>query len=189
MDTTKILLIVAILLCGATGYFAFQTSQEVKELKAQAQVTEQKVDSLMRATAKIAKSTKTISGKKQPQTFWEALFSELEEEQKQSQAQAKAKAAKERVTVSTSYRLEDRYVIGKVELPDYLGAQGGTITVNVTVNRYGTVKKTSVADGSTITDPEVIESARRAALQTDFNSNYDAPELVEGTITYTFKKK
>lgn len=189
MDTNRILLIVVILLSAAIGYFAYQTSQEVKELKEQAQVTEQKVDSLMLATAKIAKSTKTISGNRQPKSFWEALFSEIEADEKAAAAQRKAAAAKQKVTVSTSYRLEDRYVIGKVELPEHLGAQGGTITVNVSVNQYGTVKKTSVAEGATITDPEVIESVRRAALQTDFNSNYDAPELVEGTITYTFKRK
>lgn len=46
-----------------------------------------------------------------------------------------------------------------------------------------------VEAGATITDPEVIESVRKAALQTDFNTNFDAPELAEGTITYTFKKK
>ncbi len=189
MDTNKILLIIAILLCGATGYFAYQTSKEVKELKAQAKVTEQKVDSLMLATAKIAKSTKTVSGNRQPKSFWEALFSEIEESEKAAKAEEMAKAARAKVTVSTSYRLEDRYVIGKVELPEHLGTQSGTITVNVSVNEYGTVKKTSVAEGATITDPEVIESVRKAALQTDFNSNYDAPELQEGTITYTFKKK
>ena len=189
MDTNKILLIIAILICGATGYFSYKTSKEMKALKEQVQVTEQKVDSLMLATAKIAKSTKTISGKQQPKTFWEALFSEIEESEKAAKAEEKAKAARAKVTVSTSYRLEDRYVIGKVELPNHLGTQGGTITVNVSVNRYGTVKKTSVADGATITDPEVIESVRKAALQTDFNSNYDAPELAEGTITYTFRKK
>jgi hypothetical protein len=189
MDANKILLIIVILLCGATGYFSYKTSQEVMELKAQTQVTEQKVDSLMLATAKIAKSTKTMSGNRQPKSFWEALFSEFEAEEKASAAQRKAEAAKAKVTVSTSYRLEDRYVIGKVELPDHLGAQAGQITVNVTVNRSGTVKKTSVAEGATITDPEVIESVRKAALKTDFNSNYDAPEMVEGTITYLFKKK
>lgn len=189
MDANKILLIIVILLCGATGYFSYKTSQEVKELKTQAQVTEQKVDSLMLATAKIAKSTKTVVANKQPKSFWEALFSEIEEDEKAAAAEKKAQAAKAKVTVSTSYRLEDRYVIGKVELPEHLGAQGGQITVNVFVNQYGTVKKTSVADGATITDPEVIESVRKAALKTDFNSNYDAPELVEGTITYTFKKK
>ena len=189
MDSTKILLVLIILLCGATGYFAFQTSQEVKELKAQAQVTEQKVDSLMRATAKIAKSTKTISGKKQPQTFWEALFSEIEEEQKQSQAQARAKAAKEKVKVSASYRLEDRYVVGSVTLPEYIGDQPGSITVNISVDLTGTVKRTSVASAESITDPEVIESARKAALKTSFNADIDALGNIDGTITYTYKKK
>ena len=189
MDANRILLIIVILLCGATAYYTYKTSQEVKELKAQAQVTEQKVDSLMLATAKIAKSTKTVSGNRQPQSFWEALFSEIEADEKAAAQQRKAEAAKAKVTVSTSYRLEDRYVLGKVELPDHLGAQGGQITVSVSVNQFGTVKKTRIIDGATITDPEVIESVRKAALKTDFNSNYDAPELVEGTITYTFKKK
>ena len=189
MDSTKVLLVIAILICGATGYFAYKTSEEVKEVKTQVKVTEQKVDSLMMATAKIAKTTKTVAANKQPKSFWEALFSEIEEDQKQQQAQEKAKAAKAKVTVSTSYKIEDRYVLGKVELPDVLGSQGGQITVNVSVNHYGTVKKTSIAEGATITDQDVIDAVRRAALQTDFNSNYDAPELQEGTITYTFKKK
>ena len=185
MDSTKVLLIIAILLCGATGFYSYKTSQEVKELKAQAQVTSQKMDSLMLATAKIAKSTKTVTGKQQPKSFWEALFSEIEADEKAAAAEQKAK----KVTISTSYRLEDRYVIGKVELPEHMGSQGGQITVNISVNQYGTVKKTNVAEGATITDPEVVESVRRAALQTDFNSNHDAPELQDGSITYVFKKK
>lgn len=189
MDSTKVLLVIVILLCGVTGYFAYKTSEEVNELRFQVQVTEQKVDSLMTATAKIAKSTKTVSGKKQPQSFWEALFSEIEEDQKQQQAEEKAKAAKAKVNVSSSYKIEDRYVIGKVEMPDVLGSQGGQITVNVSVNQYGTVKKTSIADGATITSQDVIDAVRRAALQTSFNSNYDAPEYQDGTITYVFKKK
>lgn len=189
MDSTKVLLVIVILLCGATGYYSYKTNEEVKELKGQLHVSEMKVDSLMTATAKIAKSTKTVTGKKQPQSFWEALFAEIEEDEKAAAAEKKAAAAKAKVTVSTSYRLEDRYVIGQVELPETLGSQGGTITVNISVNHSGTVKKTSVAPGATITDPDVVEAVRRAALKTDFNSNYDAPELAEGTITYTFKKK
>lgn len=193
MDTNKSLLLLAVLLCGAAGYFSYKTSEEVKNLKQQLQVTEQKVDSLMTATVKIAQSTQSTrsagSKKQQPKSFWEELFSSLEEEQKKSDAQAKAKAAKEKVTVSASYRLEDRYVIGKVKLPEYLGSQAGTITVNISVGHIGSVKKTSVADGATISDPEVIEAARKAALKTEFNSNYDAPDLEEGFITYTFKAK
>ena len=189
MDSNKLLLVLVLLLCGATGYFAYKTSEAVKSLKEQLAVTESKVDSLMTATVKIAQSTKTVSSKKQPKSFWEELFSALEEDQKKTEAQAKAKAARETVTVSSSYRLEDRYVVGKVELPEYLGSQPGTITVNITVDHVGSVKKTSVAEGATITDPEVIESVRKAALKTDFNSDFDAPQAAEGTITYTFKKK
>lgn len=189
MKANRILLILAIILCGATGYVSYKTSLQVKELKAQVRVSEQKIDSLMIATAKIAKSTKTVSSKAQPKSFWELLFSELEEEEKAAASQKKAAEARAKVTVSTSYRLEDRYVIGKVELPETLGSQAGTITVNVSVNQYGSVKKTSVAEGATITDLEVVEAVRRAALKTDFNSNFDAPDLVDGIITYTFKKK
>jgi TonB family protein len=191
MDSNKFLLVLVLLLCGATGYFAYKTSEEVKSLREQLAVTESKVDSLMTATVKIAQSSQTsksAASRQQPRSFWEELFSSLEEEQKKSDAQAKAKAAKEKVTVSASYRLEDRYVIGNVDLPDHLGTQTGSITINVTVNGAGTVKKTSVAEGATITDPEVIESVRKAALKTDFNSNFDVREQ-EGTITYTFKAK
>lgn len=187
--TTKVLLVIVILICGANGYYSYKTAQEVKEIKEQSQLVQMKVDSLMLATAKITKSTKTIGANKQPKSFWEALFSEIEAEEKAATAQKKAAVAKAKVTVSTSYRLEDRYVSRRVELPEYLGEQSGQITVIILVNQYGTVTKTSVAEGATITDSEVIESVRRAALKTDFNSNYDAPKLVEGTITYTFKKK
>ena len=80
MDTNKLLLILAILLCGATAYFAYKTSEEVKTLKEELAVTESKVDSLMTATVKIAQSTRTVSSfRKQPKSFWEELFTALEE--------------------------------------------------------------------------------------------------------------
>ena len=189
MKTTNILLIITILICCATAYYTYKTSQDVKQLTSQVGKTELKVDSLMIATAKIAKTTKTVSSNSQPKSLWEVLFSEFEAEEKAAANQRRAEAAKAKVTVSTSYRLEDRYVIGKVELPEVLGTQAGTVTVNVIVNRSGSVKKTSVADGASITDPDVIESCRKAALQTDFNMDFDAPEQAEGTITYSFKKK
>ena len=74
METNRILLIIAIMICGATGYFSYKTSEEMKALKEQVQVTEQKVDSLMLATAKIAKSTKTISGKQEKYETIVALY-------------------------------------------------------------------------------------------------------------------
>jgi TonB family protein len=189
MKQNTLILVLVLILCAATGFYAYKTHEEVKRVSVQNEEISHKLDSLMTATAKIAKSTKTVSGRQQPKTFWEALFTELEEDQKKQEAQEKAKAAKARVVVSTSYRLEDRYVIGQVEKPEVLGSQAGSVTVNIQVSPSGTVKKTSIATGSSIADSEVIEAVRRAALKTDFNSNYDAPGLQSGTITYTFKKK
>ena len=143
----------------------------------------------MVATAKIAKSQNTKARNKQPRGFWEELFSAIEEEEKASAAAARKQEAAAKVRVSTSYHIEDRYVIGKVELPDVLGTQAGKITVNIYVSNTGTVKKTSIAEGATITDPEVIEAVRRAALKTDFNANFDAEDMAPGTITYNFVKK
>jgi hypothetical protein len=191
MDTTKALLVITILICGATGYYAYKTSEDVKHLKEQAQVTEQKLDSLMLATAKIATSTsvaKKATAKKQPQpkSFWEELFSALEEDNNKGQ-QAKANSGP-KMTVSSSYRMEDRYVSSRVRLPDYLGDQEGKIVVIITIDALGDVKKTSVGSETTITDEDVIEASRKAALQTNFNY-YSGAGTQEGTITYTFKKR
>ena len=189
MKSSNFLLLLILFLCAGILVFSYKTYSDMNAIKEQVLETRQKTDSLMIATAKIAKSTRTIAAKKQPRTFWDELFSSLEESSKEAAAAEKARAAKAKVTVSAKYRIEDRYVVGSVELPDYLGSEDGQITVNVEVNNFGSVKKTSVAEGTTITNQEVIDAARRAALQTSFNSNYDAPETVTGTITYIFKKK
>ena len=95
------------------------------------------------------------------------------------------------IEVSSTYRIEDRYVesYSGIKVPEYLGDQEGQVVVNISVSKAGDVKKTSINNASTITDPEVLESARKAALQTDFNYNSDAPSLQSGTITYTYNKK
>lgn len=191
MDTTKALLVITILICGATGYYTYKTLEDVRQVKEQARVTEQKLDSLMLATAKIAASTssaKKTTAKKQPQpkSFWEELFSALEEDGQKTQAARSTSGPK--MTVSSSYRMEDRYVSSKVRLPDYLGDQEGKIVVNITIDALGDVKTTSVGSETTITDEDVIEASRKAALQTDFNY-YSGAGIQEGTITYTFKKR
>ena len=189
MKSTNTLLVLVLLLCGAIGYYVYKTSEEVKALREQLQVAELKVDSLMTATAKLAQSTKTsrtAAPKKQQKSFWEELFSALEEDSKTTSSTKTSGEPK--MTVSSSYRLEDRYVTNQVRIPEYLGDQEGRIVVNITVDYSGDVKKTSVGEGSTITDEEVIEASRKAALRTRFNLNSDVGTQ-EGTITYTFKKQ
>ena len=188
MNFLKTLLILLLLLCGVIGYYSYKTSEEVKVLKAQLQETEDKVDSLMLATAKIAQSqsTKKTTSKKQqqPKSFWEELVSALEGDSQSTTSTA----GKPKMTVTSSYRLEDRYVSYKVRLPEYLGDQEGKVVVNITVDYSGDVKKTSIGEGSTITDEDVLEASRKAALQTSFNYDSGADNLT-GTITYTFKKQ
>ena len=190
MKSTNLLLVLVLLLCGAIGYYSYKTSEEVKALREQLQVAELKVDSLMMATAKIAQSTKTsrtAAPKKQQKSFWEELFSALEEDSKQTSSTKTA--GKPKMTVSSSYRLEDRYVPYKVVLPEYIGDQEGKVVVNITVDHAGNVKRTSVGSETTISDEEVIEASRKAALKTDFNYASGTMSDIDGTITYTFKKQ
>ena len=131
-------------------------------------------------TAAVPGDEVTVIEEESSESFLESLLSGNKKSKKQ---------VKPVIEVSATYRLEDRYVIGNVRLPEYIGDQTGTITVNISVDKWGHVKKTSVAPGADITDEEVIESVRRAALKTDFNSNSDAQETSKGTITYTFNTK
>ena len=102
----------------------------------------------------------------------------------------KSSVKRKKIEVTATYRIEDRYVsYGGIEKPDYVGEEEGQVVVNITVNHFGDVKKTSINKASTITDQEVLESARKAALKTDFNINNDAPNLQSGTITYTYKRR
>lgn len=99
-------------------------------------------------------------------------------------------APRKGISVKATYQIEDRYVAyGDIKTPESVGNQEGVVVINISVDHYGEVKKTSVDPRSTITDSEVVEAARRAALQAHFNMNTDAPKLQSGTITFTFSKK
>ena len=81
--------------------------------------------------------------------------------------------------------MEDRYSYG-VDDPQELGSAEGIVKLDITISPLGQVKSAKLNTASTITDEEVIEACKKAALKTDFNLNSDAPKLQQGTITYTF---
>ena len=99
--------------------------------------------------------------------------------------------AKQKVIVSSKYRLEDRYVSYKVQEPEIIGDQPGEIVINIFVNYSGDVKSAKLHSVTGITNEEVIEACKKAALKTNFNYNsdigYDTKQA--GTITYTFSAK
>lgn len=122
-------------------------------------------------------------------SFINELVGDAQEEYraaKKANENAPKKAVVTRLKVKSSYRMEDRYVGYKVYEPQELGNAEGIVKLDITIDFSGDVKSAKLNSASTITDEEVIEACKKAALQTDFNLNLDAPKLQQGTITYTF---
>jgi len=73
-------------------------------------------------------------------------------------------------------------------LYDYQGE--GTVVVDVTVDKSGTVTKAAPGvKGSTTLDQYLLKVAKEAALKAKFDNNPNAPEIQLGQITYIFKLK
>lgn len=121
-------------------------------------------------------------------SFINELVGDAQEEYraaKKANENAPKKAVTPRLKVKSSYRMEDRYSYG-VDDPQELGNAEGIVKLDITIDIYGQVKSAKLNSASTITDEEVIEACKKAALKTMFNLNSDAPKLQQGTITYTF---
>lgn len=122
-------------------------------------------------------------------SFINELVGDAQEEYraaKKANENAPKKAVVPRLKVKSSYRMEDRYVGYKVYEPQELGNAEGIVKLDITISTSGQVKSAKLNSASTITDEEVIEACKKAALKTDFNLNLDAPKIQQGTITYTF---
>ena len=121
-------------------------------------------------------------------SFINELVDDAQEEYraaKKANENAPKKAVVPRLKVKSSYRMEDRYSYG-VDDPQELGNAEGIVKLDITIDIYGQVKSAKLNSASTLTDEEVIEACKKAALKTMFNLNSDAPKLQQGTITYTF---
>ncbi len=91
-----------------------------------------------------------------------------------------------RVSVTAKVKVEDRYVSGKTPVPSISTGPAGVVVIGVTMDRVGIVSKATVNSGTTITDEEIIDACKEAALKTSFGYNPEAPNHSVGTITYTF---
>lgn len=121
-------------------------------------------------------------------SFINELVGDAQEEYraaKKANENAPKKAVVPRLKVKSSYRMEDRYSYGVYD-PEELGNAEGIVKLDITISTIGQVNSAKLNSASTITDEEVIEACKKAALKTDFNLNLDAPKLQQGTITYTF---
>lgn len=202
MGNGKLLQVLTLLLCLSFGYFTFKNYDDVKELRNENAFLRGSIDFLLcqPATASInegigkpeEKSAAAQPDEKPAPTgvvsFINELVGDAQEEYraaKKANENAPKKAVVPRLKVKSSYRMEDRYSYG-VDDPQELGNADGIVKLDITIDIYGQVKSAKLNSASTITDEEVIEACKKAALKTMFNLNSDAPKLQQGTITYTF---
>lgn len=83
-----------------------------------------------------------------------------------------------------------RNVLGSLPKPSYNTRAEGTVVVQVKVDQYGTVTEAIPgAEGTTVRDKTLWNSAQNAALKAHFNQSANAPALQTGTITYIFRIK
>ena len=83
------------------------------------------------------------------------------------------------------YHLENRYHL-RLPIPIYLARGGGTVIVDISVNRQGRVVSATPRRNSSVTDEQIYLYAQAAAQRTLFNTDNRAPNPQHGTIRYTF---
>ena len=97
--------------------------------------------------------------------------------------------SKGQVSVSAKVKVENRYVLGTTYVPKITTGPSGIVVIDVTLTRTGTVTAVSTNSRSTISDEDIIDACKEAALKTGFAYNPEAPDKTRGTITYTFTAK
>lgn len=83
------------------------------------------------------------------------------------------------------YYLENRYH-RQLPVPVYLAQGGGTVVVDIKVDRRGNVVQANPRSNPALRDEQIYLYAKAAALRTLFNADPKAPDPQEGTIHYTF---
>lgn len=154
------------------------SSKQVSALSRSVASLESKVNSLERSVDRLSSNRQQASSSSNTQ-------------QKPAASSAAASAPSSspssgRVSISTKVKVEDRYVSGKTPVPAVSSGPAGVVVIGVTMDRVGIVSKATVNSGTTISDEDILDACKEAALKTSFSYNPDAPNHSVGTITYTF---
>ena len=209
----KGLTIILIAILGLNVYRTEMTKKEMAQLATTVEQLSAKLDSLGVfespsgttpsssgvSKKEFARLSKTVSSLESRVTSIQGAVDRLSRGQAQSTEATKAssspatatgKTSKSgRVLVTAKVKVENRYVNGMTYLPKVSTGPEGVVIIDVTMTRVGTVTAVSVNGNSTISDEEILDACKEAALKTDFGYNPDAPEKSRGTITYSFTIK
>lgn len=191
-SNTLLLVIMSVLFLG-TLYISYTNSQQIETLKQENANLNAKIDSVLQITKEQLPqqpvATETLPS---PKGLGSALLDYLMTLGDEADDDTSVKKSKKkRIVVDTKYRIEDRYVRYKIEKPELKGNEVGNVVINILVNRSGYVNSAKLKSATGITNEEVIEACKKAALKTGFNYDTDADydEKKRGTITYIFSEK
>lgn len=185
---TVLLILIFLLLCG-TLYLSYTNFQYIQILRLENTNLWVKIDSVQQICNNQPQKQRaaTVSA---PQTTENAILRYLIKSGKDEAKAATGERTEQKMAVSSKYRLEDRYVMNKVQEPEISGNQQGEVVLNISVDWTGDVKSAKLQSATGITDEDVIEACKKAALKTHFNSNLDLRDTKQsGTITYIFSAK
>jgi hypothetical protein len=190
MKGNTVLLIIILVALGGSLYMSYSNLQQVHMLRQENSMLWEKLDSVQQIVNK--KSVKQKAAPATTQSTGSPFLDYLIQMGEESEREAAKERAKQKVTLSSKYRLEDRYVgYGGVVDPEILGNEAGEVVLDIYVDYSGDVKSAKLKSATGITNEDVIEACKKAALKTSFNSNLDMDmgEKQAGTITYTFTAK
>lgn len=186
--TNALLIIILVALCGSM-YMSYTNYRQMQVLRQENATLWVKLDSVQQIVNKKPVQQRAAPAPSQRTSTGNAFLDFLIQVQEESEKEEAAARAKQKITVSSKYRLEDRYVSYKVDEPEYIGTEAGEVVLEITVSSLGEVSSAKVQSVTGITNEDVIESCKKAALKTDFNYNSNIQGNQKGTITYTFSAK
>lgn len=189
-SNTLFLIVISILLLG-TLYVSYTNSQQVEALKQENANLHAKIDSLLEISRGLSPqqpiATETLPSPKGIGSAILDYLMTLGDDDNDWESEKR----KQKIAVDTKYRIEDRYVLYKIEKPEVKGNEVGNVVINILVNHSGDVNSAKLKSATGITDEEVIEACKKAALKTKFNfdPNHNYEKKQAGTITYIFSEK
>lgn len=190
MKGNTALLIIILVALGGSLYLSYSNLQQVHLLRQENNILWEKLDSVQQIVNK--KPVKQKAAPAATQSTGSPFLDFLIQIGEESEREAANERAKQKVSLSSKYRLEDRYVgYGGIVNPEILGNEAGEVVLDIYVDYSGDVKSAKLKSATGITNEDVIEACKKAALKTSFNSNLDMGmgEKQTGTITYTFTAK
>lgn len=183
-NNTFLLGLISFLILG-TLYISYTNSLQIKALRQENANLYSKIDSALQVYRKQPQQPITKATDSKPRSTASGTRNNSENKK------TPPAKTKQKIVVTSKYRIENRYVDNKIKEPEFKGNETGSVVINILVNWAGEVKSAKPKSVTGITNEDVIEACKKAALRTHFNitphNDYDKDQ--SGTITYTFSAK